>query len=274
VKPFEEVADDLKKEIATDRARKTVQDLRDKIEDERASGKTLDEAAKVAGLQVRTIDAVDQSGEDKTGSQIADLPEKDALLKAVFASDIGVDNETLNTRDGGFVWFEVAGIDRARDRTLDEVKDKVLAAWRDDEIARKLTEKANDLAKTLATASMEEVAKAQGDLEVKHNDAVKRGGAEGLTAAAVARIFAVPVGEAGSAAGDGQTRILFKILDSTVPPLDTESDVTKGIETQLKSALSEEVLTEYITKLQTDLGVTVNQTAFRAAVGGGDTNPY
>jgi peptidyl-prolyl cis-trans isomerase D len=274
VKPFEEVSADLKKEIATDRARKTVQDLRDKIEDERASGKPLEEAAKVAGLQVRTVEAVDQSGHDKSGAEVPDLPEKDALLRAVFASDIGVDNETLNARDGGFVWFEVAGIERARDRTLDEVKDKVVAAWRDDEIARRLTETANELAKKLATESLEEVAKAQGDLEVKHNSGVKRGGAEGLTPAAVARIFSVPVGEAASAAGEGQTRILFKVLDSSVPPLDTENDVTKGIETQLKTALSEEVLTQYITKLQTDIGVTVNQAAFRQAVGGGDANPY
>jgi peptidyl-prolyl cis-trans isomerase D len=275
VKPFDEVAESLKKEIATDRARKTVQELRDKIEDERASGKPLEDAAKVAGLQVRTVESVDQTGRDKSGAEVADLPEKDALLKAAFTSDIGVDNETLNARDGGFVWFEVAGIERARERKLDEVKDQVLAAWRDDEIARRLSEKATTLAKRLATESMEDVAKSEGDLEVKHIGDVKRSGAEGLSPAAVARIFSVPVGEAGSAEGGAQSRILFKVLDSSTPPLDLDNDVTKGMDTQLRTALSEEVLTQYISKLQADIGVTVNQSAFVQAVGGSvDSNPY
>ena len=59
VKPYEEVADDLRKEIATDRARKTVQELRDKIEDERASGKALEDAAKRLGFKLgkTTIEA-------------------------------------------------------------------------------------------------------------------------------------------------------------------------------------------------------------------------
>ena len=275
VKPYDEVADDLRKEIATDRARKTVQELRDKIEDERASGKALEDAAKVAGQPVRTIEAVDQTGHDKTGADVPALPEKDALLKAVFASDIGVDNETLNARDGGYVWFEVSGIERARDRTLAEVKDQVLAAWRDDEISRRLSEKATALAKRLATENIEDIAKSEGDLEVKHIGDVKRSGAEGLAQAVVARIFSVPVGDAGSAEGGGQTRVLFKVLDSSTPPLDTESDVTKGVDTQLRTALSEDVLTQYIAKLQADLGVTVNQAAFQAAVGGSaDPNNY
>ena len=267
VKPFEEVSAALKLEIATDRARRKVQDLRDKIEDERASGKALEDAAKVAALSVRTIEAVDLTGLDKSGQPVADLPEKDALLRAIFASDIGVDNETLNARDGGFVWFEVAGVEKARDRKLDEVKTEVLAAWKDDEIARRLTDKATALAKRLASESLEDVAKGEGGLEVKNINDVKRSGAEGLTQAAVARVFSVSVGEAGSAAGEGQSRILFKVLDSAVPVLDAESDVTKGIETQLKTAISDDVLSQYLNKLQADIGVTINQAALQAATG-------
>ena len=108
VKPFAEVADELKKEIATDRAKKTVTELRDKIEDERTSGKSLVDAAKAAGLTATTIEAIDQNGRDKNLKEVEGLVERENLLRAVFASDIGVDNETINTRDNGYVWFEVS----------------------------------------------------------------------------------------------------------------------------------------------------------------------
>ena len=57
VKPFEEVADGLKKEIATDRAADAVGRIHDKIEDARASRQSLSEAAKAVGLEARAISA-------------------------------------------------------------------------------------------------------------------------------------------------------------------------------------------------------------------------
>src|SRR5262249_31800321 len=107
VKPFEEVAADLKKEIAADRAADQALTVHDKIEDARAAGKTLTEAAKAAGFDVRAIPAVDAQGLDKNGAAVPDLVEKDSLLRAVFASDIGVDDQPVSTRDRGFVWFEI-----------------------------------------------------------------------------------------------------------------------------------------------------------------------
>jgi peptidyl-prolyl cis-trans isomerase D len=57
-KTYAEVAPQIKNEIAESRARVTISDLRDKIEDERAAGSTLAEAAKKLGLKSRSIDAM------------------------------------------------------------------------------------------------------------------------------------------------------------------------------------------------------------------------
>jgi peptidyl-prolyl cis-trans isomerase D len=270
VKPFADVAGELKTEIATERARKRASEIRDKVEDERTSGKPLLDAATAAGQKAVTIDAIDQSGRDKTGADVPGLTEKDALLKAAFASDIGVDNETLNTRDGGYVWFEVAGIDPARNQTLSEVRETVTAAWRDDEITRRLSEKAADLVKKIEGGeSVEAIAKEFG-LEAKSASDVRRVGTTSLPQGVIIRVFNLPVGQAGSAAGDGQSRVVFKILDTVTPELDKDSDVMKSVQTQLKQSYTEDLLTEYLAKLQTDVGVTVNQAALRAATGAAD----
>src|SRR5581483_11329180 len=104
--------------------------LRDKIEDEKASGATLAEIAKKFGLKAMTIDAVDRSGRAPDGKPVSGLPKTPDVLAAAFGSDVGVDNEALQAPDGGSIYFEVNNVTPARERTLEEVKDKVESAWR------------------------------------------------------------------------------------------------------------------------------------------------
>ena len=76
-------------------------------------------------------------------------PRSDAVVKAAFASDIGVDNEALRTGNGGYVWYDVTGIEPSREKTLDEVRDQVAAQWREDQVAQRLSEKARQLTERL-----------------------------------------------------------------------------------------------------------------------------
>ena len=269
VRPLDDVAGDLKQEIASERAKKRVAELRDKVEDERTAGKALVDAAKATGLAALTIDAVDQGGFDKNGAEVPGLPERDALLRAVYASDVGVDNETLNTRDNGYVWFEITNVEKARDRALAEVKDKVETAWRDDEIARLLTAKAGEItAKLDGGETLESIATAEVGLEVKRNGEAKRSGAEGLPAGVVARIFSVPSGKSASAEGNGGARVVFKVIDAVTPVMDAESETNKETEKQLRESLGDDVLRQYLARLQLDAGVTINEAVARVATGG------
>ena len=273
VKAFEDVAGEIKSAIALERARKTALELRDKIEDERTSGKALAEAAKSQGLSTTLIAAVDATGRDPTGAPVP-LPERDALLKAVFASDMGADNDVISSREGGFVWFEILSIDPARERRLDEVKDQVSATWKDDEIAKRLTDRATEIVAQIKGGQDFEAAAQAAGLEVRRDDKVRRSEPSTLSQGAVARVFGLPVGEVASAAGDAQSRLVFKILDSVIPPMDADSDVMKGLGEQLRNALTEDLITQYLAALQTQTGVRINEAAVRAAVGGGDPGSF
>jgi peptidyl-prolyl cis-trans isomerase D len=269
VKPIAEVAPALRLEIATGRTGDAIRAAHDKIEDGRNAGQSLAEAAKAAGLEVRTVDAVSAAGRDKAGLPV-DLPDSAPLLKAAFASDVGMDNEALRTPDGGQIFYEVASIDPARPQTLDEVKPAVEAAWRHEEVAKRLAAKADDLVKALQTGrSVEDIAKTAGDLPVGHAADVRRAGGTGLNAATVAAVFGVPVDGAGSAVGDGDTRVVFKVLGSTVPPLDIDTPQVEQIKVQYQNALADELLATYLNETQSRIGVRVNPTAFSAAIGSG-----
>ena len=268
VKSLDDVSADLRKEIAQQRAKTDIQTLHDKIEDQRAAGKILMDAAKAAGLDAKVIEAVDSTGLDKEGKPALDPIEPLAVIKAIYASDIGVDNDTILTRDGGYVWFEIQKIDPARDRTLDEVKDKVIAAWRAEEITKKLSALATDsVSKINSGTSLNDIAVALGNLTIKTAKGVQRSGKSELSSGFVAQVFNQPADGAGSVTLDNGDRAIFKVLNSTVPPLDKSSDAMKQVAERLNAGLAEDVLNQYLAKIQADIGVKVNEQVFRQATG-------
>ena len=125
---------------------------------------------------MRTIDAIDAQGYDKAGQAVPNVPDEEALVKAVFASDVGVDNEPLSTKDGGTIWFEIANVDPARQLTFNEVKSKVADAWTDDEGAKELAAKADDDIKKLNGGETLAALAAETKLTVAHKDGIKRYG--------------------------------------------------------------------------------------------------
>lgn len=269
VKPLAEVATALRLEIANGRTGEAIRTRHDTVEEARAAGRSLTEAAKAAGLAVTVVDAVDATGLGPDGQPVA-LPDGPALLKAAFASDVGVDNDTLRTPEGGEIFFEVAGIEPARPKTLAEVRPAVEAAWRADEAGRTLADAAAAMVKAIeAGKSLDELAAASGGLPVQHVADVRRSGGTGLAPAVAAAVFDGPVGHAGSAVGEGNTRVVFKVLGTVVPALDPDSPDVKAMASQYQAALADEVVTTYLNDAQSRLGVRINPAAFSAAIGGG-----
>src|SRR5260370_36973240 len=145
---YESVASNLKKEIPTERARKSVADLRDKMEDERGGGAGVIEAAQKLGLTAVTIDAVDRSGRLPNGQLVANIPSGLDVVSQAFNSDVGVDNDPIQF-NGGYVWYDVLGITPSRQRNLRAVKDQVETRRRDDHIASRLKTKATEMVQKL-----------------------------------------------------------------------------------------------------------------------------
>jgi peptidyl-prolyl cis-trans isomerase D len=266
VKPFAEVADEVKRQVSASRAGDKIQALRDKIEDLRVSGKSLIEAAKAAGLTAQSIAAVDAQGSDAKGAPV-DLPDKAELLRAAFASDVGLDEAPLNTKDGGFVWFDITKVDSAHDLSFEEAKPEVEKQWRADEVDKALAGKADDLVKQLnAGATVADAAKGAG-AEAKSAQDVNRGEQTSLPESAVAAIFREPAGSAGSAATpDG--RVVFKITADKTPPVDFADARVKAIASRLDAAARESVLDQYVDGLRQTLGVVVHPEVLQSAEGG------
>lgn len=270
VQPFDEVKDAIRTEIATKKAKDAMQDVHDAIEDQRASAKPLAEIAKERNIPLVTIDAVDRMGLDKAGKPV-DIADREAVLKAILGSDIGVDNEAVATKDGGWVWFDVTGIEPPRDRTLAEVRDQVVAQWKDEEAAGKVADKAAQLVKDIQGGKTLEAVATELGTEVKKAQGVRRQGADGgLPATAVSQVFGTAVGGVASAIGaTPQERVILRVTSAEVPPLVASAQEASQLDDQIKVALGDDVLSAYVAKVQNELGVSINETVLRQAVGGG-----
>jgi len=266
VKSYAEVADALKKEIALGRASDAVLAAHDKVEDALVSGKPLADAAKAAALEPQTITAVDAKGFDSNDSAV-ELPDKDLLLRSVFSSDVGVDNAALQTPDRGYLWYEVDRVDPARDRRFEEVRAGAEKQWRAEALARALAAKAADMVKQLdGGAELATLAESAGQ-EAKSAKDIRRSGGGGLADSVVAAVFSSPPNGAGSAATpDG--RVVFKITSDATPPINLDDDAVKASARRLASGLQNGVVQQFITALERELGVHVNESVLQTAVGG------
>ena len=271
-KPFEEVSAEIKNEIAMQRAKNEVTNVQEKVEDERLGGASLADAARKFNLKPRTIEAVDRNGKDAKGNTVPDLPQGVDVLAAAFGAEVHGENEPLRLpNNGGYVWFDVDAITPSRDRPLDEVKDQVEARWRDDEIATRLRAKATELLdKVKAGTSFADMAAAE-KLKTEWRLGIKRSSPPpGISAPAVAEIFKTPQDAAASVEGASPTeRMVFHVTEIKVPDLDAQSAEAKRIDDALRTRIVEDLYAQYIARVESDVGVSINQSALSQVTGGG-----
>lgn len=271
MKTFEQVAPEIKRELALNKARGDVIDTQNKIEDARAGGATLAEAAQKVGLTPRTIDAVDRSGRGTDGAPIPNLPKNVDVLSQAFATQVGIETDPVQIPGGGYLWYEVTKVTPSRERNLDEVKPQVETRWKDDQIARKLKEKADDIVgKLKAGGKLDELATANG-VKVETAADLKRNTTGGAVPASVIDLAFrtakdTPVAIEGARPTEMDVFIVTAVND---PKFDPGAAETKQMADGLKPAITESILAQYVAQLQTDYGVSINPTVFNQIVGGG-----
>jgi peptidyl-prolyl cis-trans isomerase D len=271
---FAEVAPQLRNDLALERAKTQVAAIHDKIEDDRAGGMSLTEAAQKEKIPLVTFD-VDRSGRDADGKAAVNLPRAPDVVSAAFSSDVGVDNDPVEA-DGGYVWYDVAAITPSHDRPLADVKAAVEQRWRDAELASRLKDKAVDiLDKAKAGTPLDQLATTAG-VKVETATDLKRGAASGAISARMSdAIFRTAKDNFGISQGDATSQwIVFRVTDVKTPAIDPNSPETKQTSDTIKKQMPDDVMSQYVASLESDLGTSINAPVLAQALGNSapDTN--
>ncbi len=268
VRSLAEVTPEIRMDLALAEAISILLDVHDKYEDSRAAGESLREAAAKLGLDVKTVDAIDRAAQRPDGTVVADLPQSKELLDAAFETEVGIENPAVNIGGNGFVFFEVEAITPARDRTLDEVRAKVVADWKAAETEKRLNAKAAELEKRLKDGVPLDTLAAELKLEKQTKRGLKREADDAdFGKAGVAMIFSMPEGGTGIVpAPTGDAQLLFKVTEVFEPAGADANSVPEDARKSFASGFADDLLDQLVAKLQSEYGVEVNRAAIEQAL--------
>lgn len=268
VKPLAEVSEQIRKDIALAEASRVLLDVHDSYEDARAGGETLRQAAEKLKLKVVTIDAIDRTAADKNGTVITDIPASPEVLRAAFEAEANTENAGIGTDGNGYVFYEVEGIEPARERELDEVRAKAITDWKLEQANTLLDEKLKALEQRVKDGAAMDTIATELTLQKQTKRGLKRDANDAdFGEAGVTAVFGVTEGEVGhtpTPQSDG--RILFKVTE-VIEPANTEaSALPEAQQTNISAAIANDMLDELVKRLSGEFDVEINRTAAEQAI--------
>jgi len=268
VRSYDEVKEELRKEIALDAARDQLIGLHAKIEDERAAGVPVKEVAEQLNLKLATVEAIDATGKNQNGDEVAGLPEQRTLLQEVFKAEVGLDTLAVNIGRDGYLWFDLEEVIPARDRTLDEVRDEVAADWTAEQQRVALAAKAAELKERIKKGETLAAIATELGLAVETKTGLSRSTQDAaLSQAAIMAAFGGPKGHVANAAGmGGEGQILLQVtaVDEGAPANALDDD-SRQIEAMARAS-GDDILDQMVFALQAAYGVSINQTLAEQAL--------
>ena len=267
-KNFDDVKEDIRKQIALSNAANEITSVHDKFEDLRGSGISLQEAATQLKLKTVAVDSIDATGLDQAGNEVKDLPAKQQLLSEVFKAEQGGNPAPLTVGNDGYVWYDILSITPDHDRALADVREKAVADWTAQQQKIALAAKATELKQEAQKGkSLADIAAPLG-IAVESKASVMRSTDDPvLGRAGIAAAFSGPVDTAASAVGaDDTTQILLKVTDvNDNPTTDALNNDDQQI-AQIANAAGDDILDQMVSQLQSKYTVTVNQSLAEQAM--------
>ncbi len=130
VPPLSDVRDEIVRDLSRDLAVNDLVKSANKLEDALAGGATLDEAAAKVGTKAEKVGPVDSKGKPASGADATGIPKDSKFLDTAFQTKEGQTSGLIETQGGGYFVLRVDKVIPPTVRPLDEVRDKVAAAWR------------------------------------------------------------------------------------------------------------------------------------------------
>lgn len=262
VKPFDSVKDEIRRELALERATSQLPDFATKLDDELAAGTPLDAAAEQLRIPVQKLENIDSTGQTPANERLAPDRLTADMLTPIFAATEGETSLLEQTEDGHYFIYRIDAITPAHERSLDEVRDQVTAAWRAEEQKKRAHARAVEVrAEASSPAVFDQLAKSNADLRLIAVGPVMRsddGQAQGLGAPVIQAMFATKAGEVAADVVDLPTGSAVVAVDEIIPAVANEQMVSATAQALLDS-MRGELLSSYETALRENYKVTVNQ---------------
>jgi peptidyl-prolyl cis-trans isomerase D len=262
-KPLTEVRADVESRLKLDKAKEEIQSIYDAVEDARASQTKFEDIAAKAGIPFILAPTVSDRGWSKDGKAV-DLPSKQELLKAAFASDAGIENDAIALADG-YVWYEVREVMPSALRTFTDSLEKVKKDYVIVKRRELVIEKAKALiAKASGSNKLDSIA-AETGAQIQTITGVKRTDyKKPFDSNSVEALFAATAnGLTTALEPGGNTGRIIEVSKINVPAFNTASQETKDLLDEVKRGLGEDTRVSFMKAARTGVDVSINEPLWR-----------
>ncbi len=256
---LEEVRETIQRDIALDKAVDTIITYVNTFNDALGSGASMESAAADLGIPVRRIDAITRQGQDAAGQPIADLPPAPVFTQALFDTAEGETSLMTETALGGYFMVRVDAIHAPAPRALAEVRDDVLALWKQNQQAEQAKIEAAALMLRLRDGKTLDTLAAEAGLSVLETEPLRRQGNDPASLPARGlpdEIFGLTLGDAVTVSG--QQGEVLAILSEIVPanPAAASADFEQ-LEANLAQSLQGDLVDQFVIALEREFGVEI-----------------
>jgi peptidyl-prolyl cis-trans isomerase D len=252
---LEEVRDIIVDGLKQFKAEDAIYDLAAKFDEELGAGVAIEDAARDVGARTYKLDGVVR-GEGLAGQNVDGADEINAKI---FELENGEESFLEETASGTRYVVRVENITPSAVRPFDEVRDEVVASWTAEERQRLMMAKAEELASNINNTGADLATLASEDgADVRETGLTRRTGrglADDVNPAVAAALFTLEDGKA-KAIQTGEDIMIVKL--DTIQATDINTADAAPVNEELKQALNEDILAQYLNYLNEEISVTVN----------------
>ena len=251
VAPFETMAPAITEMLARQAVDARIPEIANQIDDLRAGGATLEEIADQVNLPLGTFDGLSRNARLADRSRAQGLIADSTFIAEVFEALDGEERDQVETEDGSYFLVEVDRIEPSYLPELEDVRDRVIAAWQLDQRLETLELRAAAMVEAMAETEIGAQA-AEAGLEVNERLPFNRiEPIPDLSDTLVETLFSVPQGGGAFGRAVGGPGVVVGQV-RTVTPLDANLMETEiaAFDAQISQALSADAVRFYLRALQ------------------------
>jgi len=249
--PLEDVAEDLRQELAIDAASNIIADVMDEVIDLIAGGATLEEVANETDMQLDTIAMSDDN--------IEGIAAYSAFREEATAAEVGEERDIVDLEDGGIFALRLESITEPFVKPFEDVTEDVKEGVRLEAINTAVMARAEQIATAISVANTGSLADFAGSLQIEVAGSVSRtSNLADLPPIVISRIFEMEVGDV-TVVQDVNGAVIIELATAT--PFDPAegADAMTRVSQQQSNAVAEDVLVYFGAALMNAAQPTINQ---------------
>lgn len=257
VRTIDDVRDELRLDIARERAIDDLFELSNDLEDALGGGATLQEAAQQLDVPVLDIDSIDATGRNADGEAVAGIPPGSEFLDVAFDTEEGTESLLNEAGSDHYFVLRVDAVTPPALKPFDSVREDVLGAWQAAQRRQAAEERANRiLDRLIGGANLADVAEETGQ-PLETTEPFRRNQGAGPPQELRDSMFVGDVGTITVARGNGGYYVA-RLTDIREASPSSDGSAVDSLVTEMSRGLQGDVTDQFTEALRSRYDVSIN----------------